>query len=51
MTITILRAAGAARNRGHGVSSSFSQRAGNSGAMMAFLAQELELGPPELAAN
>jgi prolyl oligopeptidase len=33
------------RNEGHGVTSSFSQRVGNNGAMMAFFAQELELGP------
>jgi prolyl oligopeptidase len=39
------------RNEGHGVTSSFSQRVGNSGAMLAFLAQELGLGPAEPGAN
>lgn len=31
------------RNEGHGVTSSFSQRVGNTGAMLAFFAQELDL--------
>jgi len=35
------------RNEGHGVTSSFSQRVGNNGAMLAFFAQELGLGPAE----
>jgi prolyl oligopeptidase len=37
------------RNEGHGVTSSFSQRVGNSGVMLAFFAQQL--GLPEAAAR
>jgi prolyl oligopeptidase len=37
------------RNEGHGVTSSFSQRVGNSAAMMAFFAQELGIGPAPTA--
>jgi prolyl oligopeptidase len=38
------------RNEGHGVTSSFSQRVGNTGAMLAFFAQELALGPAPTSA-
>ena len=34
------------RNEGHGVTSSFSQRVGNTGVMLAFFAQQLDLPPP-----
>jgi prolyl oligopeptidase len=37
------------KNEGHGVTSSFSQRVGNSGVMLAFMAQQLQL-PVETAA-
>lgn len=38
------------RNEGHGVTSSFSQRVGNTGALMSFFAQELALPPAPAAA-
>lgn len=34
------------KNEGHGVTSSFSQRVGNSGVMLAFMAQQLQLPAP-----
>jgi prolyl oligopeptidase len=38
------------RNEGHGVTSSFSQRVGNTAVMLSFFAQELGLGPAPAAA-
>jgi prolyl oligopeptidase len=39
------------RNEGHGVTSSFSQRVGNAGAMLAFFAEELDLAGAGAAAG
>lgn len=38
------------KNEGHGVTSSFSQRVSNSGAVLSFFAEELSLAPPAAAA-